>query len=323
MARELGAVVLGYGAEAAEHLKPLLESLAGEGLDAEDVTVVWNPGGRQSDFTSPVERVTTIRAPHNLGYAGGMNLGIRDQLQKERSLLLLLTQDVRLEPGAVGRLRSTAAQAPAFGVLGPELRWSGTGQVTFGIRWSARGKVDHVHARPDDADGDGVVESDAIDGAVVLLKAKVLADIGLLHDNLFMYFEETELCLRAKRAGWRVGVVLGAVAEQSPGGVRRPGAFNYLMARNGLEFALLLAGWRGVLAALGRDIAQSWRLMKMRFSPKSDTQRRWFATVSLVGLWLGVLAFGRRRWGPPPENLPGLGDMQLTAGELGRDQPSA
>jgi GT2 family glycosyltransferase len=270
---------------------------------------VRNPSGEDSPFQSAHEGITLITPDRNLGYAGGMNHGIRDQLAKGRELILLLTMDVRLDPGAVAQLCHAAQTVPAFGVLGPELRWSPDGHMSWGVRWDESGNVEHVLSPPQDSDGDSIVESDSIDGAVVLLKSQVLKDLGPLVDRLFMYYEETEFCLRAKRAGWRVGVVLGAVAEQSSGESRRPGAFNYLMARNGLEFARLVAGRRGVVSALRRYVVLSYMLTKMRFSPKSDRQRQRRATVSLIGIWKGVAAYFGRRWGPPPPNLPGLGDM--------------
>jgi GT2 family glycosyltransferase len=309
MAEDLGVVVLCHGPDAQEHVRPLVLELIEQGISPALVTIVRNSSATDAPFEAPVAGIAVIKPGRNLGYAGGMNLGIKDQRDKGRALILLLTMDVRLDSGAVARLTAAAQSGTEYGILGPELRWTGTDRMTWGARWNGVGKVDHVQARPPDDDGDGIVESDSIDGAVVVVKARVLEDIGQLHDHLFMYFEETEFCLRAKRAGWKVGVVLGAVAEQSSGETRRPGAFNYLMARNGLEFARLVAGWRGVTATLGRDVAQSWRLLKMRFSPKSDEKRRHFATVSLAALWLGVLAFIRRRWGPPPSDLPGSGDM--------------
>jgi GT2 family glycosyltransferase len=309
MAEDLGVVVLCHGPDAQEHVRPLVLELIAQGAAPSNVTIVRNSSASDGPFEAPAAGITVIKPGRNLGYAGGMNLGICDQQEKGRALILLLTMDVRLDRGAVTRLRAAAERDSEYGIFGPELRWTGTDRKTWGARWDHVGKVDHVLTLPADYDADGIVESDSIDGAVVLVRAKVIEDIGPLHDHLFMYYEETEFCLRAKRAGWRVGVVLGAVAEQSSGETRRPGAFNYLMARNGLEFARLVAGWRGVVATLWRDVVQSWRLLKMRFSPKSDARRRRFATVSLAALWLGVLAFIRRRWGPPPSDLPGSGDM--------------
>jgi len=312
VADRIGAVVLCHGPDAQEHVSPLVVQLLEQGLAATDLTIVRNSSASDGPFEAPAAGIAVIKPGRNLGYAGGMNLGIRDQLEGGRTLILLLTMDVRLDPGAVARLRAAAELETRYGIFGPELRWAGTERTTWGVRWNGTGLVEHMQTRPADDDGDGIVEADSIDGAVVLVKAKVLDEVGLLRDHLFMYFEETEFCLRADRAGWKVGVVLGAVAEQASGETRRPGAFNYLMARNGLEFARLLAGWRGVIATLWRDIAQTWRLLKMRFSPKSDQNRRRFATVSAQALWLGVIAFFRRRWGPPPHDLPGSGDMTFS-----------
>ena len=56
-----------------------------------------------------------------------------------------------------------------------------------------------------------------------LVRREVFDSVGLLDERLFIYFEETELCLRATRAGWRVGVVLDAEAEQESGQAARPG----------------------------------------------------------------------------------------------------
>jgi hypothetical protein len=239
-----------------------------------------------------------------------MNLGIKHQIGLGRDLILLLTMDVSLHRGAISILREAIDRSPTYGVLGPVLAWRGkTGRRSWGVRWSRTGAIEHVLTSPIDDDHDGVVECDSIDGAVVLIRSDVVTTIGPLTDRLFMYFEETEFCLRAKRAGWKVGVVLGAAAEQEPGESRRPGAFSYLIARNGLEFARLVAGRRGIVAALGRNVARTWRLTKMRFSPRSDHKRRKFASASLAGLWRGIGAFFRNQWGPPPPDLAGIGDV--------------
>lgn len=306
----LGAVILGYGRGAKEQVASLVANLLHQGVDQAAITVVRNPSGDDIPLDLDVQAIAPER---NLGYAGGMNLGIREQQKRGMRMVLLLTMDAHLDDGAVARMFAAAEGAPRFGVLGPELRWSAAGRMpahtSWGVRWSPTGAVEHVLDRPQDTEGNGVVACDAVDGSVVLVRADMLGDTGLLDDRFFMYYEETEFCLRAKRAGWRVGIVLGATAEQASGESRRPGAFNYLMARNGLEFSRLVAGRRGIAAAISRYVAQSWRLLKMRFSPKSDPPRQRYAMDSLGGLWHGVAAYFRRRWGPPPSDLPGIGDI--------------
>jgi len=308
---ELGVVVLCYGPDADPNVSALLENLAAQGVGPGSMTVVQNPSRDQPKLALPKAEISLLAPDRNVGYAGGMNLGIKHLVARGCDLLLLLTMDARLQPSAVERLVEAAIGTPAFGVLGPELRWTGTGRTSYGVMWGRGGAIDHIVVAPDSFTFGGIVECDSIDGAIVMTRREVVEKVGLLQDRLFMYYEETEFCLRVKRAGWKVGVVGGAVGEQSPGESRRPGAFNYLVARNGLEFSRQLAGSPGVVSALGRDIAQSWRLLRMRFSPRSGPGRRRYATVSLVGLWRGVLAYFQRRWGPPPVDLPGLGDITL------------
>jgi GT2 family glycosyltransferase len=306
----LGVVILGYGRDVKEQVASLVTSLVRQGVGEAAITVVRNPSGVDEPLDLDVQ---VISPEKNLGYAGGMNLGIREQQKRGMRMVLLLTMDAKLDEGAVARIFEAAQNAPKFGVLGPELRWSAAGRMpahtSWGVRFRPTGAVEHVLDRPQDTEGNGVVACDAVDGSVVLIRADTLGDTGLLDDRFFMYYEETEFCLRAKRAGWRVGIVLGATAEQASGESRRPGAFNYLMARNGLEFSRLVGGWRGVAAAISRYVAQSWRLLKMRFSPKSDAPRQRYAIDSLGGMWHGVAAYFRHRWGPPPPNLPGIGDI--------------
>jgi GT2 family glycosyltransferase len=302
-------VVLGYGPEAEERVKRVLVNLTEQGVEPGQVTVVWNPSA--SGQPRPAfDGVSMILPEQNLGYAGGMNLGMREQLERGPRLILLLTMDVHLTPGSLARLYEAADEAPRYGVLGPETRYV-PGLTFWGLTWSRSGVASPIDARPQDPDGDGVAECDTIDGAVFLIRCEVVRQVGLFLDRFFMYYEETELCLRVKRAGWGVGVVLEAVAEHHPGGYGRLGAYEYLTSRNGLEFARLLSGNRGVVGAVYRYTRESLTLLEIRLSPKSDQARRRFASVRLTGMWRGTLDFARRRWGPPPPDLPGIGDIRV------------
>ena len=80
----------------------------------------------------------------------------------------------------------------------------------------------------------------------MLVRAAALERVGGFDERFWSYFEEAELCLRARRAGFRVGVVLDAVAEQAPGGPGRPGVWSYLMTRNGVAYAWRAAGPGGL-----------------------------------------------------------------------------
>ena len=82
-----------------------------------------------------------------------------------------------------------------------------------------------------------MIDCDWVDGGAMVLRREALERVGGFDERFFAYCEEAELCLRITRAGWRVGVLDGARAQQAPGGSSRPGAWSYLITRNGLAYA--------------------------------------------------------------------------------------
>ena len=306
--RELGVVVLAYGS-GGEH-GPLLESLRAEGIAPESVLVVHNPASPGEAPPAVPEGAEVVQMDANLGYAGAMNRGIERQLGRGFERLLLLTHDARLRAGALAALLDTARTKPRYGVLGPALVFSDSGTpFSFGGVTDANGSNSHVRETPTGAGA--VNDCDWVDGGTLLVRADMLDRIGPFDERLWAYCEEADLCLRARRAGYAVGVVLGAVADQAPGGAKRPGAWSYLLTRNGLEYARRSAGARGAVTGLLRKtgLVASYLartlLRAARLRP-GDPRETW---TLAIGTARGALDFLRRRWGPPPADLPGLGDV--------------
>jgi glycosyltransferase involved in cell wall biosynthesis len=190
--------------------------------------------------------------------------------------------------------------------------WRGEDRpYSYGGTVSRTGAVRHLDSSPH-GERDGIAECDWIDGAAMLVRGDVFGTVGLLDERFFMYFEEADLCLRAAGPGWRIGVVLGAAAEQLPGGGKRPGSYQYLCTRNGLAFAWRVAGPRGLAITLSRRIVQGAGLLRARLDPRLSLSVRTLARVELAATWQGMVDFFLRRWGPPPPTLAGLGDLQAT-----------
>lgn len=300
------AIVLTYG-ESGVH-RELMESLAAEGLGPERILVVHNPARPGEPDPAIPAGAHLIRSERNLGYAGGMNLGLASPLAAAADLVLLLTHDARLEPGALGRLVAAAAAHPDYGVLGPALVLAGSAEpFSFGGTTSRSGATEHRKERP----AGEVAECDWIDGGTMLLRRAALEQAGGFDERFWGYCEESDLCLRVRRQGFRVGVVLAAVAEQDPGGPKRPGAWAYLLTRNGAEYARRVAGRRGAMAAVGRALREILvlcaRIVSRSFRSRPGGRREMW--VRAVGVARGILDFLRGRWGPPPPGLPGMGDL--------------
>ena len=305
---DIGAVVLAYGA-GGEYLQ-VLRSLEEQGVPVARTVVVHNPSAPGEKLPSPPPGCEVIEASHNLGYAAGMNLGIERLLERPPELLLLLTHDASLRAGSLRGLVEAAATEPSYGVLGPALLFAGSQEAfSFGGTASVTGDLGHRKEHPQGAGP--VAPCDWLDGGTMLIRAEALRAAGEFDERLWSYCEDADLCLRVRRAGFGVGVVPAAIADQEPGAAKRPGPWAYLRARNGLAFAQRQAGARGTAAALLRwsglalsELARTLvRLTRLR---PGDPAATWPVAVGTVR---GILDFLRGRWGPPP-SLPGGGDLK-------------
>lgn len=302
-------MVLTYGT-GAEH-EPLLASLLGEGMPAERIVVVHNPAAPEEADPAVPPGCELLRASHNLGYAAGMNLGAGRQLAHgDAELLLLLTHDARLRPGALGGLIAAARARSGCGVLGPALVFDGTeAPFSYGGLTRANGTMAHRSERPPAAP-DGIAACDWIDGGTMLIRVGAWERVGGFDERLWSYCEEADLCLRISRAGYEIGVLLDALADQAPGGPKRPGPWSYLMTRNGAAYAYRAARMRGLAFFTARaavlTVYELIRTVARGLRLRHGTVEEPWATA--VGTARGMLDFYRRRWGPPPP-LPGGGDV--------------
>ena len=299
---KLGVVVLthGDGAPSAE----LVTQLADQGMTGDAVVLVHNGAGVNGCAHPGVH---AIHPGHNLGYSAGMNVGIKHLLAHDASHVLVLTHDVRLAEGTIARLGTAAADAPTFGILAPELFHRPGEPFSYGGVIQPGGRVRHLK-RPPAAGRSGISECDWADGAALLLNGRMLEQIGLFEERFFIYCEDSDLALRGTQWGWRVGTVRDAVAFQAPGKRQRPGAYAYLMTRNGLAYRRRVGGARGVAAGVYREARVCARLARFGVDPRRPEEARRSASSELLARAWGMADFARGRWGPPPPGLPGLGD---------------
>ena len=307
----LRVVILTYGFDQ-QHL-PLVEALVADGCAPERILLVHNPA-YPGDAWAP-ERARSVDLhlmPFNAGYAGGMNEGLRRQLAAGAERVLLLTHDMRPACGMVAALEDALDRLPDVGVAGPVLVDASDGGV-----WSAGvertgGTLKHRTSLTA-PDGLPLIPADCIDGTAMLVRGDLARQLEGFDERFFMYFEESEFCLRATRRGWRVGVVPGARATTRPGRSKRHAAHAYFLTRNGLEYARRADGWQGMAGALVEITRRSWwALPKPGWSGSAGRAERRVGTQRLIGTAVGLVHFVGRRWGPPPEFVRRMSDIAGT-----------
>lgn len=143
-----------------------------------------------------------LQSGANLGFGGGCNVGIRHALAHGADYVWLINSDSTADPHALSELVRMADQNPALGSVGSVLYeadsvdriqlWGG-GRVNL---WSGQSR----HQR-------SCGPLDFISGASVLLRRAALEEVGLFDESaFFMYWEDTDLAFRLRKAGWPLAV---------------------------------------------------------------------------------------------------------------------
>ncbi len=301
---ELGVVILSYGHD--EEFAPLVDDLlTRHRLRPEQITIVHNPFGPEDHWTPTVpDGVHLLALEDNRGYAGGLNAALRSP--GGARWRLLLTHDARLGDGAVAAMLRGAGQDPHVGIVGPRLTLEDGTTWSTGVR-VASGTARHVSTARGETE---VSERDAIDGTIMLVSTEMVRAIGGFDERFFMYWEETDFCLRARRAGWRVVVAEDAVAVTRPGSSRRHAVHAYLLTRNGLAFGWSDARGIGVASQLIEAGRRCFNSLPHPIRAHWRDRALWRITTDrVIGTALGVLDFLRRRWGKPPERLRRRSDI--------------
>jgi N-acetylglucosaminyl-diphospho-decaprenol L-rhamnosyltransferase len=304
--RSIAAVVLAYGG--VEDARPLVELLAGMAtLEPGRVILVHNPSrpGERAELSVP--GVVVVNNDRNVGYAAGMNVGLRCAQELGVDAILTLTHEARIDEAGIAALAVALECDATLAAVGPVLR------TPEGDLWSAGmvpgGGVRLTHRRDGEPAPGELSACESLDGSAILWRAEYVEELGGFDERFFMYYEEIDLCARARAHGWGVAVLGGAVATSVSGGTNRPVAHAYLTTRNGLAYARR-RGRRFFLLWL---CSLAWRFWGMtpkpggsRFRNPAERQRgRDFRR----GARRGVADYLRGRWGAPPPELLSNSDI--------------
>ena len=194
------------------------------------------------DSLASSEQLDWIEAPHNLGFAGGTNQGVRHALDAGASLVVLINSDACVEPDCLGILER-ALEQPRVGLAGPTIVFAhdpsmseSTGiayaPLTGRMRLSGWGK-------PVPAADSPARPVDALSGCALMIRREVFDLVGLLREEYFFGFEDLDFCLRARRAGFLALCAPAARARHKGGASLAPDSPDriYFAVRNHLLLA--------------------------------------------------------------------------------------
>jgi len=223
--RQVHVVVLNWNGKA--DTARCLESLARLEPPAEGSIVTWVVDNGSSDGSAselpqrfPWARFLVLET--NLRYAGGNNRGLEAALAQGADFVMFLNNDTEASPSLVRELVAEADRSPSAGLFGPLIKdgaghvWFAGGAVSLWMGWTWH--MQHEGGRARDAG--------YLTGCCLLARREALAALGGFDEGYYLYAEDTDLCLRARHAGWACRFVPAALlvhyVSSSSGGAVNP-----------------------------------------------------------------------------------------------------
>jgi GT2 family glycosyltransferase len=255
-----------------------------------EILVVDN--GSRPELVDRLERALgadarVVRFADNLGFGPGANAGLRWWRDcSDAEWVAVAPHDALPDATTLATLVKVAEERPRAGLACADV---GDGETPAmdpyfgGMTLPARTT-------------EGWEPADYPHGTLLLARRACLDEIGLFDERYFSYCEEADLGIRAREAGWEVGLVRGAMVHNPHMHSGSP-AVDYLMQRNTL---LLVREHSGRYHAFIRFVIAVFQLVRGLVRP---SKREWLYSVS--GRTLGIIDFVRGRYGPPPAVLFG------------------
>ncbi|MFH0937183.1 MAG: glycosyltransferase family 2 protein [Candidatus Daviesbacteria bacterium] len=203
--KKVAVVVLNF--EVGEQTINCVESIKKSTYKNLEIIIIDNsPDDGLAEMAKRISEVYFIQNQENLGYCGGNNVGIKKAISNGADYIFVLNPDTTVEKDAIASLVNTAELENA-GICGPKVLFSDRKTIWYGGGILDAKNVLGKHRGLDEKDigqYDTVEETEFVTGGAMFVSRNVFAKIGFFDEKYFMYLEDPDFCLRAKKAGFKI-----------------------------------------------------------------------------------------------------------------------
>lgn len=258
-----------------------IRKLKADGINLETIVVDNFSSDGSQEALPKIKDIVFIQNQDNLGYAGGNNVGMKYALRRDADAVLILNNDTIVDSELVLNLiaaldRADLISPKIYFAKGYEFHKFRYSSKDLGkVIWSAGGEIDWSnvlgkHLGVDEVDRGQFKTGKQITfatGACIFVKREVFEKIGYFDEKYFLYLEDMDFCVRAKKAGFKIIFEPSAVAwhknASSSGGSGSP-LQDYFITRNRLLFAFKFASLRTKFALFRQVLRQIKSPIKRR-----------------------------------------------------------
>lgn len=152
-------------------------------------------------------KIKLIMAEKNLGFSGANNIGIREALENEAEYILLLNNDTIIDKDLISNMVK-ASKEEENAVISPKIYYYDNKDIIWSagadMRWK-RGLTDQRGInKKDDEKYNKRQEVEFGTGCCLLIPSEVIRKVGYLTDDYFLYYEDTDYCMRVRSCGYKI-----------------------------------------------------------------------------------------------------------------------
>lgn len=204
MSASVTAILVAYNSE-----KVIASAIASLLADAEVGRIIVVDNCSKDNTRDMIKRdfpkVTLIENPRNDGFGPANNIALT---KVNTDYALLVNPDAVMNAGAVETLLETAGRYKDAAILAPAL-YDEEGNLHHSFK---RNVFDRESARHRIVVPEGDICADFLSGAVMLFNMEIMRQVGFFDPNIFLYYEDDDICLRVRKAGYGLVYVPSARA---------------------------------------------------------------------------------------------------------------
>ncbi|WP_228443273.1 glycosyltransferase family 2 protein [Chryseobacterium nematophagum] len=245
---DLAIIILNYNSF--DDTSREVNSLLAEGVTPQSIYIVDNNSTDKENIKTlgAQKQINYILSDHNGGYAYGNNLAIKKAVEDGKNYFLLLNPDIEISLATIKQLYNGLKEFSDIGIIGPRICYRNDRNKIFsdgGLLFPEKGFMGgHANGEQNKESIKMPVynyDIKYVDGSALMFRKEILDEIGFMNENFFMYYEESEWCLRLlKNTGWKIAVKTQCEAYNLAS--NKGSFYEYYMTRNRIWVCRLYNG---------------------------------------------------------------------------------